>query len=218
MLKKTLVFLILFSHFQLFAQNYSLAVKSGYSFPILKQMQGTGDANNLIYISYGKGWPIELEFSKRVWENIWINTDIAYFHGDKQVTDKLLGTTEYFSEQFRSTFSAKIIQKIGKHSLFTQVGAIVPLKTQFYRTLKREDKNYYATIIGYTTLGVDAVIGFNYSIQTNLSVSLETEFLAQRIRIKDLFLDASVVHYERNQTYELPFSSANSLIVIRYYW
>jgi len=211
------VFFIILS-FNILGQNYAMSIKSGYSIPILRQMQGTGDANNLIYVSFAKGWPIDLQFEKRLKDNIWMDISVAYLHGNKQITDKLLGTTEYFSEQFRSIIGLKFVQGYKKMSFYSEVGAIVPFLTKFYRSIKRDDKTYYALIKGYPSIGFNGTLGVNYYLKSNLYLSVEVQALAQRIRIKDLYLDNNVIHYERNQTYELPFSSVNMMFSLRYLW
>jgi len=217
-MKKLIVAFFIVLSFNALGQNYALSIKTGYSFPVLRQMQGTGDANNLIYVSFAKGWPIDLQFEKRLNENIWMDISLTYLHGSKQITDKLLGTTEYFSEQFRSILSFKFVQSYDKMSLYSEVGAIIPFLTQFYRTIKREDKSYYALIKGYQSIGFNGILGFNYYLRSNLYLSVEAQALAQRIRIKDLYLDNNVIHYERDQTYELPFSSVNMMVSLRYLW
>ncbi len=214
-------FIFLFLSFistSLFCQNFSVNVKSGISFPMLRQMQGSSTDNKLIYVSYAKGWASEVEFEKRIVKNIWLTVDAGYLLGSKQVTDKLLGITEYYSEQFRSIISVKFVEGFKKFSFFTQVGTVIPLKTQFYRTLKRDTKNYYTLIKGYTSAGMAATLGFNYYLSSNFYLAYEMQLLGQRIRVKELDLDGNTIIYQRNQTYELPFSSLNTQLVLRYVW
>ena len=167
-MKRLIVAFFTVLSFSAVGQNYALSIKTGYSIPVLRQMQGTGDANNLIYVSFAKGWPIDLQFEKRLKDNIWIDVCATYLHGSKQITDKLLGSTEYFSEQFRAIVSFKFVQGYEKMSFYSEVGAIVPFLTQFYRSIKRDDKNYYALIKGYQSIGFNGTLGVNYYLKSNL--------------------------------------------------
>ena len=198
------------------SQKFNIGFKSGYAFPILQQMQGANDNNSLIYVSYGKGVVNNLSIEYLILPNLSIQSNTAYLIGDKQITDKQLGITEYKSEQFRSDINLRIYQHFTKFSYYSQLGMLIPFTSYFYRTLTRDEKTYFTFLKGYIMPAFTATTGVSRYVNNYLKLGIEIQIIAQRVRIKELTIDGKKITYPFNQTYELPFSSLSTQFNLNY--
>jgi len=187
MKKLLLISLIAFAIISADAQFYA-GLGLGYGFGSNKRVVGneiTATSNSNVYGSYGQGFNINPKLGYMVNDNMGFELGIDYFMGATQTILKT--STDLQEGQSNALILAPQFVLKTDNGLYSRFGIFVPVAGK--TTITIESSNYYGTDLsaeaetkGSFSVGVVAALGYEYSLNDNLSLFGELQYSGISVR------------------------------------